>query len=746
MAETIAYKVSSPNLKAFEDVKSEFLESDFIDFGRQINRKKKRNLSILRRERVINDSAILTAVKNGYWSDTLNLLKFYGTKYNILFPDYHGYDVLYYSQSNLELFTYILENNRNERVFNRTYPSGETVFEILIKHKMEDLILDNFHLFSYNLLNKSDSMNRTTLIMACRNCLYTLCKKLITSGVSVYQYDIEGKNMAYYLIENLSLEGTTSFALWFFHYKHNKQIYEPFHRFYEDDVIVYNRIWNSNKGSNYSVIYHGYDKKTSNTIVLKKCIKYKPFDIISPDIIKEIIFLLNLKKENVNVVRILGYYINSLDEFYLVFEPLAITLYDYFKILREINSNLVLSPPSSPQRTISKRYSVFNTIDESPNYVEEIYSKVMESITQIHKLGILHNDLKLENIMLNYNGKIKIIDFGIADFFGISPNKSVLHNYISSSFIKAPDEFHKIQYEVCNSSEVPQGKLTYENNRKSYDSDMYSFGNSMIQGIFGSTSKYLILNSLFYKVITPKDHKQLQKLIPLSVNRVKKLESYSFFGRLKLMIDINCNKRTPRVKLNLNVKKYTIAKKHIVLNNIHYTDDEISGQQRELIYINDICSNYNNVFFEVNQVKDLQDIISRLVTRYKSKISYDTIINTLYYSNNCTIDTQFNDYVVICFFYIFSSIFETNIYDSNDVSELICKNNNHMIAFVNDLILKNISTIPIISFVSVVASKVVELQKDNKDGIQQIEIDLYKKIVANMNIVNNRFSLNQILP
>lgn len=43
-----------------------------------------------------------------------------------------------------------------------------------------------------------------------------------------------------------------------------------------------------------------------------------------------------------------------------------------------------------------------------------IYNQILEGVTYIHNHGISHNDLKLENIMINKNNIIKIIDFGSA--------------------------------------------------------------------------------------------------------------------------------------------------------------------------------------------------------------------------------------------------------------------------------------------------------------------------------------------
>ena len=41
-------------------------------------------------------------------------------------------------------------------------------------------------------------------------------------------------------------------------------------------------------------------------------------------------------------------------------------------------------------------------------------SQVIIGLGKLHEKGIMHRDLKLENIMLDTNGYVKIIDFGMA--------------------------------------------------------------------------------------------------------------------------------------------------------------------------------------------------------------------------------------------------------------------------------------------------------------------------------------------
>jgi serine/threonine protein kinase len=44
----------------------------------------------------------------------------------------------------------------------------------------------------------------------------------------------------------------------------------------------------------------------------------------------------------------------------------------------------------------------------------EIAKQVCEGLTEAHRLGVVHRDLKPHNIMINKDGLAKIMDFGIA--------------------------------------------------------------------------------------------------------------------------------------------------------------------------------------------------------------------------------------------------------------------------------------------------------------------------------------------
>ena len=43
-----------------------------------------------------------------------------------------------------------------------------------------------------------------------------------------------------------------------------------------------------------------------------------------------------------------------------------------------------------------------------------IFRQIVSSVAYMHTLGLVHRDLKLENILINNNNEVKLIDFGFA--------------------------------------------------------------------------------------------------------------------------------------------------------------------------------------------------------------------------------------------------------------------------------------------------------------------------------------------
>lgn len=73
------------------------------------------------------------------------------------------------------------------------------------------------------------------------------------------------------------------------------------------------------------------------------------------------------------------------------------------------------------------------SIDESLDYM----SQVLLGVKEMHELGVLHNDLKPDNLYLLYDGTIRIVDFGAASHISGKAEKHILGtvNYLAPEVV-----------------------------------------------------------------------------------------------------------------------------------------------------------------------------------------------------------------------------------------------------------------------------------------------------------------------
>lgn len=64
-------------------------------------------------------------------------------------------------------------------------------------------------------------------------------------------------------------------------------------------------------------------------------------------------------------------------------------------------------------------YKVFQSKKRFPESDVKFYAaQIILAIGELHKKGIMHRDLKLENIMVDEDGYLKLIDYGLAKTLG----------------------------------------------------------------------------------------------------------------------------------------------------------------------------------------------------------------------------------------------------------------------------------------------------------------------------------------
>ncbi|MFZ2171575.1 MAG: bifunctional protein-serine/threonine kinase/phosphatase [Methylococcaceae bacterium] len=97
--------------------------------------------------------------------------------------------------------------------------------------------------------------------------------------------------------------------------------------------------------------------------------------------------------------------------------------------------------------------------------VRNIVGQLAKALRAFHRMEMLHQDLKPENVMFDSNGKVKIIDFGSVKIAGIAEITPLDHgnqeNILGTLNYTAP-EYHLGQRGTVKSDQFSLGVITYE--------------------------------------------------------------------------------------------------------------------------------------------------------------------------------------------------------------------------------------------------------------------------------------------
>jgi tRNA A-37 threonylcarbamoyl transferase component Bud32 len=96
----------------------------------------------------------------------------------------------------------------------------------------------------------------------------------------------------------------------------------------------------------------------------------------------------------------------------------------------------------------------YGRIKQGPENFDRIRNQILEIVTKMHNAGITHNHLHLGNLLINAEGKIKLIDLSKAKIFSRKPSnkKEFLDRYASDiylcanglSYLKAPYVYNAV--------------------------------------------------------------------------------------------------------------------------------------------------------------------------------------------------------------------------------------------------------------------------------------------------------------
>ncbi|EAK5214519.1 serine/threonine protein kinase [Campylobacter jejuni] len=134
---------------------------------------------------------------------------------------------------------------------------------------------------------------------------------------------------------------------------------------------------------------------------------------------------------------------------------------DEIKILYKLNhKNIVRIFNYYPYENIYTAYIIMEYIqgknikeyfDDENNLenLNSIFIQLIEVFAYIEEKGIIHRDIREKNILVNVDGVVKIIDFGLGKVFDISKNEDTLNSIINRNDVDTlPEEYFQKEYTI----------------------------------------------------------------------------------------------------------------------------------------------------------------------------------------------------------------------------------------------------------------------------------------------------------
>ena len=157
----------------------------------------------------------------------------------------------------------------------------------------------------------------------------------------------------------------------------------------------------------YGVVYKALDKQTQKYVAMKKIRLEVEDDGIPHTALREISLLKQL--DHVNIVKLEG------------------------KVWDDSRLYLVFTLIDTDLKTFMTNYP--NDLDT--NLIRSYTSQILEGLAYIHSRGVMHRDLKPQNILITKDGGLKLADFGLARLF--TPNLKPLTIEVVTRWYRAPE-------------------------------------------------------------------------------------------------------------------------------------------------------------------------------------------------------------------------------------------------------------------------------------------------------------------
>lgn len=246
--------------------------------------------------------------------------------------------------------------------------------------------------------------------------------------------------------------------------------------------------------------------------------------------------------------------------------------------------SLILEGLSYSLENIFKVYSKIDIASKAP-YFKELFFRLLDNVDKLHSMGILHRDLKPNNIMLTSTGHLKIIDFGLAEYVGVLPNKI---KFIGTPTYVAPDS------NIITSFILPSGDIILmPGNNRNYTSDIYSIGSIIVSSIVGrNMSLFFHDNDIyFYYERTTNTKIRLYKIDQKYIDIFNKFSPH-LLDLLRRMLEIDSSLRfTAREAMNHKI----FSEYH---NEISYSSLQISKSNdiRDTMFLTNLNTKISRIY------------------------------------------------------------------------------------------------------------------------------------------------------
>jgi serine/threonine protein kinase len=294
-------------------------------------------------------------------------------------------------------------------------------------------------------------------------------------------------------------------------------------------------------------------------------------------------------------------------------------------------------------------------ISKNPDSLFYMLCKSIECLYKLNCLGISHNDLKPSNILVNSQGEIQFIDYGISEIICFAPKNNDCSIYSTTSIISSPDNFyhHIIQSPYLINSKYRMLHI----NRKNYSTDIYALGQSFLKLLFGFDifSTFVILDQKIYSYtkelpsliirnretidhIHPKLFELFKNMIhDNSIYRYTAANCIEFISSFNLQLSVNSS-------IIQNITDLSIRRedaKNYGNYFYRYSAADICYSYHEISMIPNICSKYEKICFlavtkEAESTKIYNAINWLLYLKRSKKLNIANVINVIAMLRYCS--------------------------------------------------------------------------------------------------------------